>query len=152
MDNGKPREGQLCRLVIDGYASDGAGVARLDGMVVFVQGGIRGEACDVRLTHVGRSALWGRVEEVVNPSPAQKDGLLGRAGTRLPAHEFHYWDSDAPGSDFRADKPQSSRGWDCAFHTPTLYAGFPHFHFWAAPSAARNFVAAARRYVQEASL
>ena len=71
MDNGKPREGQLCRLVIDGYASDGAGVARLDGMVVFVQGGIRGEACDVRLTHVGRSALWGRVEEVVNPSPAR---------------------------------------------------------------------------------
>ena len=46
-------------------------VARLDGMVVFVQGGIRGEACDVRLTHVGRSALWGRVEEVVNPSPAR---------------------------------------------------------------------------------
>ena len=71
MDNGKPREGQLCRLVIDGYASDGAGVARLDGMVVFVQCGIRGEACDVRLTHVGRSALWGRVEEVVNPSPAR---------------------------------------------------------------------------------
>lgn len=71
MDNGKPREGQLCRLVIDGYASDGAGVARLDGMVVFVQGGIRGEACDVRLTHVGRSALWGRVEEVINPSPAR---------------------------------------------------------------------------------
>ena len=71
MDNGKPREGQLCRLVIDGYASDGAGVARLDGMVVFVQGGIRGEACDVRLTHVVRSALWGRVEEVVNPSPAR---------------------------------------------------------------------------------
>ena len=71
MDNGKPREGQLCRLVIDGYASDGAGGARLDGMVVFVQGGIRGEACDVRLTHVGRSALWGRVEEVVNPSPAR---------------------------------------------------------------------------------
>ena len=83
---------------------------------------------------------------------AKKDGLLGRAGTRLPAHEFHYWDSDAPGSDFRADKPQSSRGWDCAFHTPTLYVGFPHFHFWAAPAAARNFVAAARRYVQEAAL
>ena len=52
----------------------------------------------------------------------------------------------------RADKPQSRRGWDCAFHTPTLYAGFPHFHFWAAPAAARNFVAAARRYVQEAAL
>ena len=32
MDNGKPREGQLCRLVIDGYASDGAGVARLESL------------------------------------------------------------------------------------------------------------------------
>ena len=61
MDNGKPREGQLCRLVIDGYASDGAGVARLDGMVVFVQGGIRGEAC---AAWAGRRSTsppsWGR--------------------------------------------------------------------------------------------
>ena len=53
----KPAQGQLHRLVIDGYASDGAGVARLEGQVVFVQGGIRGEECLVRLTHVGRSAL-----------------------------------------------------------------------------------------------
>lgn len=82
----------------------------------------------------------------------EKGRPAGPGGDAPAAHEFHYWDSDAPGSDFRADKPQSSRGWDCAFHTPTLYAGFPHFHFWAAPAAARNFVAAARRYVQEAAL
>ena len=100
-----------------------------------------------RAANTGRLGRFGYVTLT-----AQKDGLLGREGKRLPAHEFHYWDSDAPGSDFRADKPQSSRGWDCAFHTPTLYAGFPHFHFWAAPAAARNFVAAARRYVQEAAL
>ena len=77
---------------------------------------------------------------------AQTGGLLGPAGTKIPAHEFHYWDTGAPGRDFRAEKPQSARGWDCAYHTPTLYAGFPHFHFCAAPGAARNFVAAARRY------
>ena len=80
---------------------------------------------------------------------AQKDGLLCRAGESFPAHEFHYWDSTTPGTDFRAQKPQSDRGWDCAFHTPTLYAGFPHFHFWARPELARNFVAAARRYQEE---
>ena len=65
----RPAQGQLHRLVIDGYAADGAGVARLDGQVVFVQGGIRGEECLVRLTHVGRSALWGTVKEVLTPSP-----------------------------------------------------------------------------------
>ena len=76
---------------------------------------------------------------------AKTCGLLGPAGTKIPAHEFHYWDTDAPGSAFRAEKPQSTRGWDCAYHTPTLYAGFPHFHFCAARSAAQRFVAAARR-------
>lgn len=80
---------------------------------------------------------------------AQKDGLLCQAGESFPAHEFHYWDSTTPGTDFHARKPQSDRGWDCAFHTPTLYAGFPHFHFWARPELARNFVAAARRYQEE---
>ena len=82
---------------------------------------------------------------------AKTDGLLCKAGESFPAHEFHYWDSSTPGGDFSARKPQSDRGWECAFHTPTLYAGFPHFHFWARPELARNFVAAARRY-REASL
>ena len=84
---------------------------------------------------------------------ARIDGLLCEAGEELPAHEFHYWDSQQPGDSFRAQKPLSNRGWDCGVHTPTLYAGFPHFHFCAKPEMARNFVAAARRYQQqEASL
>lgn len=69
----KPREGTLHRLLITGYASDGAGVARLDGIVVFIQGGIRGELCDVKLTKVGRSAIWGRVVASVTPSPARAE-------------------------------------------------------------------------------
>ena len=82
---------------------------------------------------------------------ARTSGLLCQAGEELPAHEFHYWDSQQPGDSFRAQKPLSDRGWDCGIHTPTLYAGFPHFHFWARPEMARNFVAAARRR-QEALL
>ena len=77
---------------------------------------------------------------------AQRSGLLGPAGTQIPAHEFHYWDSTVPGADFRAEKPRSTRSWACGYHGPTLYAGFPHFHFCAVPQAARDFVAAARRY------
>ena len=67
----KPVQGQLHRLAITGYAADGAGVARLNGQVVFVQGGVRGEECLVRLTHVGRTALWGTVKEILVPSPAR---------------------------------------------------------------------------------
>ncbi|WP_294473156.1 cobyrinate a,c-diamide synthase [uncultured Intestinimonas sp.] len=77
---------------------------------------------------------------------ARKDGLLCGAGERLPAHEFHYWESQTPGTAFRAQKPLSERGWDCGWHTPTLYAGFPHFHFSGCPEAARRFVAACARY------
>ena len=71
MQPNKPLEGHTYPLRIEGYSSDGAGVARLDGMVVFVQGGVRGELCQVRLTHVGRSALWGVAVEVTEPSPAR---------------------------------------------------------------------------------
>ena len=77
---------------------------------------------------------------------AKGDGLLGPAGFALPAHEFHYWDSTAPGDAFHAQKPQSTRGWDCAYHTKTLYAGFPHFHLWAAPEAAGRFLEACEGY------
>ncbi len=77
---------------------------------------------------------------------AGKGGLLGPAGTALPAHEFHYWDSAAPGADFHAQKPRSHRGWDCAYHTETLYAGFPHFHLCAAPEAAARWVRRCEEY------
>lgn len=71
-------------------------------------------------------------------------GLLGEQP--IPAHEFHYWESSAPGDAFHARKPQSARGWDCGYHTPALYAGFPHFHFGAAPEAAARFVAKCAEY------
>ena len=80
---------------------------------------------------------------------AQKEGLLCGAGESLPAHEFHYWESGAPGGDFYAQKPQSSRSWTCAWHTDTLYAGFPHVHFCGCPDAAARFVSACARYAGE---
>ena len=73
---------------------------------------------------------------------AQYDGLLADAGESLPAHEFHYWDSDNPGSSFSAKKPQSSRSWECAFSTPSFYAGYPHLYLPGRPAAARRFVEA----------
>lgn len=82
---------------------------------------------------------------------ARADSLLLRAGETVPAHEFHYWESGDPGTDFRADKPQSNRGWDCGHATQTLYAGFPHFHFCAKPETAARFTAVASAYAGKRS-
>ena len=38
---------RIYRAHIDGYSSEGLGIARIDGQVVFVHGAIRGEICDV---------------------------------------------------------------------------------------------------------
>ena len=69
---------------------------------------------------------------------AKEDNLLCRAGESIPAHEFHHWDCSEPGAAFTAEKP-SGRCWDCAVATETLYAGFPHFHFYANPAFAVSF-------------
>lgn len=68
----------------------------------------------------------------------KEDNLLCKAGEEIPAHEFHHWDCTYPGSSFTAEKG-NGRKWDCAIATDTLYAGFPHFHFYANPALALNF-------------
>ena len=69
---------------------------------------------------------------------AKEGGLLGPAGTALPAHEFHYYDSTENGSAFTAVKP-SGRSWDCGIHTESLYAGYPHLFLPASLPAAEAF-------------
>lgn len=77
---------------------------------------------------------------------ARCGGLLAEQGQTLPAHEFHYWQSDAPEGDFLARKPQSSRCWQGGCHSPSLYAGFGHLHFCGVPQAARRFAAGCAAY------
>ena len=59
--------------------------------------------------------------------------LMQNGAVRIKGHEFHYWDSTAPGSAFRAEKPQSNRGWDCMYRTDSLLAGFPHLYYLSGP-------------------
>ena len=75
---------------------------------------------------------------------AERDNLLCRAGGSIPAHEFHHWDAEQTGDAFTAAKP-SGRSWPCVFATGTLYAGYPHFHFYANPSFAVRFLDACRK-------
>jgi len=65
------KEGKTYSAVIEGYASGGEGVARIEGMAVFVKGALRGELVEVFMEHIGHSAAWGRVERLMEPSPAR---------------------------------------------------------------------------------
>ena len=69
---------------------------------------------------------------------AKNDGLLFKTGQELPAHEFHYWDTENPGSDFEAIK-SSGRSYECAYNGKSLYAGFPYLHFYSDLSLAESF-------------
>ncbi len=65
------KEGQIYRGTVTGYSSDGDGVARIEDMVVFVKGGIRGETAHVFIEHIGHNAAWGRIETLLEASPAR---------------------------------------------------------------------------------
>lgn len=63
------QEGQVHTVTVEGWASEGQGVARVDGQVIFVKGGLVGETCQVFIEHVGHRAAWARVEALLSPSP-----------------------------------------------------------------------------------
>lgn len=69
---------------------------------------------------------------------AERDNLLCKAGDTIPAHEFHRWDCTACGDSFTAQK-STGKSWQCAVTTDTLYAGYPHIHFYANLSCLTRF-------------
>ncbi|MDR0589184.1 MAG: cobyrinate a,c-diamide synthase [Spirochaetaceae bacterium] len=77
---------------------------------------------------------------------AKSDNLLCPRGGGFRGHEFHYWDSDCPGDDFIGVKPLGGEQWSAAVATPSLYAGFPHLHFYSEPSMARRFLERCRTW------
>ena len=56
---------------IDGWSSDGAGVARIGGQAVFVPGAIPGEQWEVRIVKSRAGAVFGKGERCLRPDPAR---------------------------------------------------------------------------------
>lgn len=66
------RKNQILSVSIDGYNSEGLGVARANGQVLFVHGAVKGELCDVRILKVLKNTAFARVEKILQPSPARQ--------------------------------------------------------------------------------
>ncbi|MDE7220162.1 MAG: 23S rRNA (uracil(1939)-C(5))-methyltransferase RlmD [Oscillospiraceae bacterium] len=67
------QKNQLHTVTITGYTAEGLGVARIEGQVVFVHGGVRGERCAVRILKPLKNAAFGRVEEILERSTARRE-------------------------------------------------------------------------------
>ena len=67
------QKNQLHTVTITGYTAEGLGVARVDGQVAFVHGGVRGEVCAVRILKVLKHVAYARVEEILQRSPARRE-------------------------------------------------------------------------------
>ena len=88
---------RIYRAHIDGYSSEGLGIARIDGQVVFVHGAIRGEICDVLVMKVLKNAAFGKIAALAEPSPARRTpdcpyyGRCGGCDFRHMSYEEELW-------------------------------------------------------------
>ena len=71
---------------------------------------------------------------------SENDNLLCGRGETIPAHEFHYWDSDNCGESFTGRRASNGAEYRCIHAGENLYAGFPHLYFYANIGIAENFV------------
>lgn len=67
----KLHQNQIYTGAVEGYSSEGLGIVRLDGAVVFVPGAVRGETIDLRITKVMKTCAAGEIVKIHAPSPSR---------------------------------------------------------------------------------
>ncbi|WP_298025138.1 23S rRNA (uracil(1939)-C(5))-methyltransferase RlmD [uncultured Dysosmobacter sp.] len=65
----KLRQNQICTGTVEGYSSEGLGIVKLDGAVVFVPQAVRGETIDLKITKVMKTCAAGEIVKIHKPSP-----------------------------------------------------------------------------------
>ncbi len=62
-------KGDIFTVKIEGYTSEGAGIARIDGMAVFIPLALRGEVCEIMILKVEKSFAYAKLIRVIEGSP-----------------------------------------------------------------------------------
>ena len=66
--------------------------------------------------------------------------LLTSSGQEIHGHEFHYWESEDPGTDWEAVKPTGNRSWRCIHEKGGQIGGFPHLYYASCPDFLRKWL------------
>ena len=91
------QKNKIYRAVIEGYSSEGLGIARIDGQVVFVHRAVRGEDCDILVLKVLKNAAFGKVVGIKEHSSHRKEpdcpyyGQCGGCDFRHMDYEEELW-------------------------------------------------------------
>jgi 23S rRNA (uracil1939-C5)-methyltransferase len=76
----RPARGEILELTVDSLAFGGAGVARLDGYVVFVQDGVPGDRVRAEVQTAKRAYAQARAVEILDPSPERIEPKANHPG------------------------------------------------------------------------
>ena len=66
--------------------------------------------------------------------------LLTASGQEIHGHEFHYWESEDPGTDWEAVKPTGNRSWRCIHEKVVQIGGFPNLYYASCPDFLRKWL------------
>ena len=67
------RQNQVYTGTVESYSSEGLGIVRLDGAVVFVPRAVRGERVELKITKVMKNAAAGEIVRITEPSPERME-------------------------------------------------------------------------------
>lgn len=66
------KKNMLFTVTVENCSGNGTGIAHIDGLVVFVQGALRGEQCEIKLLKVKRTVAFAKVERILSSSPHRR--------------------------------------------------------------------------------
>lgn len=88
------KKNEIYRAEVGGFTSEGLGVCRVDGMAVFVPNAVPGEEYEIRISHVGKTAAYGKIEKLLKRSPHRVNRLCPYA-KQCGGCDFRHMDYEA---------------------------------------------------------
>lgn len=83
------KKNQIVTLEITGLTSEGSGVSRLNGMVIFVPFTALGDKIEAKILKVTKSCCYGKIERIITPSPDRREvdcAAFGKCGGCVYRH------------------------------------------------------------------
>ena len=75
-----------------------------------------------------------------------QDCIIGKAGDKLHAHEFHFSTAETDRNIFNCKRMRTGKTFRAGFFTENIVASYLHIHFAGCPRAAENLVNACNNY------